>query len=215
MKKRILILILATTGLFSCKQNDKSTPDSAKDSESQKSLTNKSVYSTYKYTDSDGAHVTIQNSFPKGGMKYTDPTGKEYRYAIFWTQISNETNHPLEVRIDFPIHSYEVPSMPGSYFKILMPPNPMTSEKVSLFNYGLTDLEPFLDQNFDKSSSLKRIINPKKSSSFYVVLLSVTNGARGTLRTGLSIKGQNLFYKINDKEIHCGNINLENLILQQ
>ena len=48
-------------------------------------------------------------------------------------------------------------------------------------------------------------VNSKESSAFYVVTL-FNKGVDGTLRTGLSLNGQNLFYRINDKEIHCGMI---------
>jgi hypothetical protein len=71
---------------------------------------------------------------------------------------------------------------------------------------------------------LNRTINPKESSGFYVVIL-FNNGIAGPFRTGLSLKEQNLFYRIkigsksnaksNDKEIHCGSINLKNLMLQK
>jgi hypothetical protein len=65
---------------------------------------------------------------------------------------------------------------------------------------------------------LKRTIAPKGSSGFYVVILSLIEGAHGTMRTGLSLKGQGLFYRIkvdgsksnsksSDKEIYCGSIN--------
>jgi hypothetical protein len=74
---------------------------------------------------------------------------------------------------------------------------------------------------------LKRTIDPKESSGFYVAMLCLIEGAHGTLRTGLSLKGQNLFYRIsqytstsapsliNDKEIHCVSINLKKLMLQK
>ena len=132
------------------------------------------------------------------------------------------------MKIDFPVDSYEVPSLPGKYYKILVPPDTMTLDKESLFDSGLTDLKSFLDNNIHKSSSLKRTINPKESSGFYVLMLCLTEGAGGFLRTGLSLKGQNLFYRIsqytptpptlsliNEKEIHFGSINLKNLILQK
>jgi hypothetical protein len=61
---------------------------------------------------------------------------------------------------------------------------------------------------------LKRTINPKETSTFYVVTL-FNKGVDGILRTGLSLKEQNLFYRINDKEIHCGKINLKNVMLQK
>ena len=41
------------------------------------------------------------------------------------------------------------------------------------------------------------------------------DGVGGTLRTGLSLKGQNLFYRINDKEILCGKIDLTKLMLRK
>ena len=130
------------------------------------------------------------------------------------------------MKIEFPVDSYEVPSLPGKYFKILVPPDTMTLDKAPLFAYGLADLESFLDKSIHKPFSLNRTINPKESSGFYIVILSLIEGANGTMRTGLSLKGQNLFYRIkidgsksntktNDKEIHCGNINLKTLVLQK
>ena len=184
----------------------------------------KDIYTKYEYTDSIGKRLTIQNGFPRGGMKYTDPTREVYMYAIFWTRIINETDNPLELEIHFPVDSYEVPSLPGKYYKILVPPDTMTLDKFPLFYYGLTDLESFLDNSIHKPSSLKRTINPKESSGFYVVILCLVEGAHGTMRTGLSLKGQDLFYRIkndgsksnsksSDKEINCGSINLKNLML--
>lgn len=184
------------------------------------------IHSKYEYTDSIGKRLIIQNSFPKGGIKYTDSNGEVYVYAVFWTRIINETDNPLELKIDFPVNSYEVPSLPGKYYKILVPPDTMTLDKEPLFNHGLTHLECFLDKSIHKSSSLKRTINPKESSGFYVVMLCLVEGAHGTMRTELSLKGQDLFYRIkndgsksntksSDKEINCGSINLRSLMLQK
>jgi hypothetical protein len=157
----------------------------------------KGIDTKYEYTESNGARLIIQNGFPRGGMKYTDPNGETYVYAVFWTRIINETDNPLELKFDFPVNSYEVPSLPGKYYKILVPPDTMTLDKFPLFNYGLTDLESFLDNSIHKPSSLKRTINPKESSAFYVVILSLTTeSASGIIRTGLSLKGQDLFYRI-------------------
>ncbi len=180
---------------------------------------NETYHTKYEYTDSTGARLIIQNGFPRGGTKYTDPNGEVYGYVVFWTRIINETDNPIELKIDFPLDSYEVPSLPGKYFKILVPPDAMTRDKENLFNYGLTNLESFLDYSIHKPSSLKRTINPKESGGFYVVILCLIDGAHGTMRTGLSLKGQDLFYRIkvdgsnsksksSDKEIHCGSINL-------
>jgi len=104
----------------------------------------------------------------------------------------------------------------------------MTRDKEDLFGYGLTDLDSFLDNSIHKPSSLKRTINPKESSAFYVVKLSLTTEGGAILRTGLILKGQDLFYRvsvyknspapsslISEKEIPCGSINLKNLVLKK
>lgn len=161
----------------------------------------------YEYTDPAGKRLIIQNSFPRGGTKYTAPDGKVYGYTVFWTQIINETANPFELMIDFPADALELSSSAGSYFKLFLPSDTMTIEKEDLFNYGLPDLKPFLDKSLQKASSLKRTIHPKESGTFYVVTL-FNRGVDGVLRAGLSLKGQYLFYSVNDKEIHCGKINL-------
>ncbi|HEY4628076.1 MAG TPA: hypothetical protein VIH02_02200 [Flavobacterium sp.] len=222
MKKIIIVLILATTGLFSCKQSIKPKPDtvgienldSTRNVKSQKPSAKhneNNFYTKYEYNESNGERLIIQNSFPKSGINYTDPNGKKYRYAVFWTRITNETINPIELTIDFPLDSFEIPSSSGNYMKLLLPSDTMTIDKEPFYDYGLT-IKSFLDNNIHKSSSLKRTINPKDSSAFYVVTLS-NLGVDGTLRTGFSLKGQNLFYTINDKEILCGKIDLTKLML--
>jgi hypothetical protein len=216
--KKSLLLIIATVVLFSCKQANKSTPETI-DIETVNSVRK------YEYADSMGNRLIVQNSLSRG-IKYTDPTGKEYSKIMFWTRIINETDNPLELNIDFPAESYEVPSLPGKYFKILLPPDTMTLDKEPLQDYGMRDLKSFLDNSIHKPSSLKRTINSKESSGFYVLIL-FDKGVSGPTRTGLSIKGQNLFYKVtrytgkqgvslvDEKEIHCGSINLKNLVQQK
>lgn len=225
MKKSIILLIIVTTGLFSCRHGSRLKPDivdtktlnSTENLQNQKPSTKdyeKYIDTKYVYNNSTGSNLIIQNSLPRGGQKYTDPSGKVYIYAVFWTRIINETDNPLELKIEFPLDSQELPSSPSRYFKILLPSETMTLNKADSFNYGLTDLESFLDNSIHKPSSLKRTINPKESSGFYVVTL-FNKGVDGTLRTGLSLKQQNLFYRINDKEIHCGKINLKKLVLRK
>jgi hypothetical protein len=216
---KILVLILVTTGLFSCRQGSNSTPDtvdkktldSTKNVKSQKPTlehNGNNFYTKYEYNESNGTRLIIKNSFPKGGMNYTAPNGKKYIYAVFWTQITNETINPIELTIDFPLDSFEIPPSSGNYMKLLLPSDTMTIDKEPLYDYGLT-VKSFLDNNRHKSSSLKRTINPKGSSTFYVVALS-NRGVGGTIRTGLSLKSEKLFYRINNKEILCGKIDLTN-----
>ena len=191
MKKAIIILIMATTGFSSCKQRGKSTPDivdietsdSVKNVQNKKSFNDKDIYTKYVYIDSNGKNLIIKNGFPRGGMKYTDRNGDVYNYVVFWTQLINETDNPLELRMDFPVNSYKVPSSLGEYYKVLIPADTMTFEKFPLFLYGLTNLESYFDNNIHKSASLNRTINPKESNGFYIVILGLTEGAHGTMRS--------------------------------
>ncbi|GAB2539003.1 hypothetical protein [Rufibacter soli] len=215
------LFIIAIAGLLSCKQGSKSKTETV-EPETVNSARK------YEYVDSMGKHLIIENGGPKG-EQYIDPTGKEYFKTIFWTRITNETDHPLELKIGFPVNSYEVPGSIKSYYEILIPSDTMTIDKEPLYNFGMTDLKSYLDTHIHKPSSLKRTINPKKSSGFYVILLclktEITPGS--TLRTGLSLKGKNLIYKISrfaskadlslisEKEIHCGSITLKGLILNK
>ena len=65
-------------------------------------------------------------------MKYTNHNGDVYVYAVFWTRVINETDNSLELNIAFPVDSYEVPFLPGKYFKILIPPDTMKLNKEPL-----------------------------------------------------------------------------------
>ena len=223
MKKNTLLLIWLTFCLFSCNQNSKSTLE--KNNQSEKK-SDKNVYTKYKYTNSEGGSITIENSLPKGGMKYTDVKGEIYNYVVFWTRIMNQTDNTLKLNINFPLNSYKVPSLPGKYYEILIPSDTMTIEKSPLYLYGLTNFETFLNNNIHKESNLKRTINSKESTGFYVVMLCLSEGAHGTMRTELNLEEENLFYKVkvdgsntnnksSDKQIRCGNINLKNLTLQK
>mgnify|MGYP003608689025 CR=1 FL=1 len=233
MKKNIIILSFVTIGLFSCVQGSKSTPESVniETSKSVKNIQNdKNIYTKYEYADSKGGNLIIQNSFPKGGTKYIAPTGEVYYYTVFFTRIINETENPLELKIKFPADSYELLSLPGKHFKILLPPNKMSLDKEPMFNYGLTELESFLDNNRNKSSTLNSIINPKDSTCFYVLKLNISekSGLRnnGSIRAEFKLKNQDLYYKVkndgsktnsksSDIEINCGSINFKNVTLQK
>lgn len=223
--KKIILLICVIAVLFSCRLTNKSTPETAV-VETVNSVKNvqsdKDIYSKNEYTDSYGKNIIIENGYPRGGVKYIDPDGKECSYAVFWTRINNETDNPLELNIDLPINSYKISNFPGKYFKVLIPTDTLTLDKIPLINQ--TTLKSFLDNNIDKPSSFKRTINPKKSNGFYFVMLISTLEATGMTRTELNLKGQKLFYKISrysmtkpatiidEKEINCGSINLKNLV---
>lgn len=224
--RKTIILIIATTVLFSCGQDSKTssgtfargnkTSEPSEDIESQKRMTksnDKYIDTRYEYSDSNGKNLIIENSLPKGGQKYTDPNGEEYVYAIFWTKITNETANPFELSIEVPANQFKLASSPDNYFKIFLPSEKMTIDKAPLFNYGLTDLGAILDNKIKKSPSLQSTINARETSLFYVITL-FKKGVEGTVRAGLSIKDDKLYYKVNDKEIHFGQFDIKNLKLE-
>ena len=161
-------------------------------------------HTEFKYEDSLNKGISIQNSFPKGGLKYKALNGKDYIYLVFWTCIKNETDSDLALSIEFPIEPFTVPSSPEVNFNLYLPIEEMNLNKVPLFNYGL-DLKLFLDKNFEKSPELIKTIKPNESYSFYVVALS-DKGVDGVVRAGFALQKEKLIYKINDHEINCGRI---------
>jgi hypothetical protein len=218
----VYILFFVTFFLPSCGEQKKTNlPKVTIEPENRNTSSGKDeadFHTKYEYADSIGKRIIIQNGYPRGGIKYTDPSNNENSYAVFWTRIINETDNQLELNIDFPIKSYEISNFPGKYFKILVPDDTLSHDKVPILN--LPSLTSFLNKNINNPSSFKRTINPKQSSGFYFVMLINTLEATGMTRTGLSLKGQDLFYKISrhsnttlidEKEIQCGSINLKNL----
>jgi len=144
--------------------------------------------------DLSGGELIIQNSYPKGGSQYTDATGRTFNYVIFWTRVMNETADSIELTIKFPADSFPSTSSANSYVKVFLPPGKMTLEKESLFNYGITDFEPFLDAGFNKPTMLQVTLNPKRESIFYTAVLFYHIDF--PIRSAFIVKGEDLFYKI-------------------
>lgn len=213
MRKNLIIWILAITSLCSFGQRSNSrTGKVALESEIVDSTTNanreriliheleKYSYTDTTYASANGKGITIQNSLPKGGMiepdgtQYIDSSGKRYGFAAFWTRILNETNIPLELNINIPADSFAIFTPPDSYLRLLIPSQAVEFDKLSEFNYGLTDIKSYLDTNLGKTSLLQKTINPNEEHIFYIVTLSYQAG--GTPRAGLFLKEQDLYYKM-------------------
>lgn len=227
MRKNLIILILAANGLFSYGQIGKSKPDKVatdidasdstknKEQKTQTDIPNSFIESEFKFTDSAGKDVIIQNSKTKGGGNidgdrdlnavrgYDDSTGIHYAHAIWWTRIINETTSPLELSINFPADSLRIiPPPDNNYFRLFFPSDTMTVNKLSSYNYGITGLRSFFDSNFNKPTGLKTKINPNEEYFFYVTMLMQMPNQRdsqrweGPTRAGIVLKEQNLFYKV-------------------
>lgn len=214
MNKQLTILTLMIIGLCSCGQTNKITPvnndiDTEKNS-TQQPLQKPLTYSLDQHIDTDttyrnasGKGITIQNSFPKGGaplepggiIGYKDTNGIRYGNGNFWTRIVNTTDKALELSINFPTDSIKITPPPDSYFRLFLPPDTLTIDKVSKYNYGLEGLKTYLDNHFDDPAKLKKTIQPKEELMFYVTLLMHVPD-NGPVRTGFVLKGQKLFYRV-------------------
>ncbi len=223
MKTGLILLIIMSTGLFSCGQKNKSQNkitadieklDSIKITENKKPQADnlkRFIDTEYKYIDTIiGKSLIIQNSLPKGGLEYTAPNGKRYVYAIFWTRIINEADNPIELAIDVHATSFLRIDSPNNYFKIFVPNKRINFDKLSLLNFGIGDLGAILDDKLQKASSLQRTISPKNASSFYIITL-FSHGLDSPVRAGLSIKEGNLLYTVNGQEIQFGQINYKKM----
>ncbi len=161
----------------------------------------------YRYADSTGISVIVQNSLRKGGQ-YIDPTGKEFFSVIYWYRVINETATPLELSINFPADSFATSPSPDAYLKAFLPLDTMTLGKEGLHAYGATGLKSFLDTGLTKPTTLQRTIHPKDACLFYIGVLFYQ--AYAPARAELVIKGKDVFYKIGGIEIPCGQIAFKN-----
>ncbi len=213
-------------GLGSCGKDQKSTSDKVdiKTIRSTESIVistqqnsnkdyEKFIDTKFEYVDSIGRSLIIENSLPRGGLNYTDKYEKDYIYFIFWSKITNETNNCFEFKLEFSKDNYELPSSSDNKFKIMFAREKMEIDKLQLFDYGLSNLKMTLDNELQNSYKLQGTINSNETNSFYVIIL-FEKSLEEIVRTGLRLKDNNLYYRVNDKEIYSGKYNIKNLKLK-
>jgi hypothetical protein len=233
MKTSLIFLILVSLVFFCCGQRNRSvdekittqveavasrktkkskiiTFDPRSYTESDFQYTEEFIDTEFKYTDSTGNDIIIQNSFPKG-RDYYDSTGRYEGCRLFWTRIINETTSPIDLSIDFPAESFLIYNVPDAYFKLFLPPDTVSIDELSTYSWGISDLNSFLDTDIDKSILLDRTINPNEEYIFFTGLL-VPNG---TVRAGIVTQQQDLFYRVSidpfgSTKIPCGQIIVKN-----
>ena len=166
------------------------------------------IHTEAKYSDDIGNAMSITNSFPKGGGTYSDAAGNTYNYVNFWYRLTNMSEVPMEFKLEFPDKPLTFFPSPNSHIRIYLPSETMTSEKITMFDYGLSNLKGYLDAKFDEPSQLEKTIKPKEEFMFYVSILIYQ--AQGSARASLVLKENNLFYHIrmdpNSDVIPCGQI---------
>ncbi|UKN02274.1 hypothetical protein K6119_01915 [Paracrocinitomix mangrovi] len=161
------------------------------------------IFSTYDYAYLSGKKLVVQNSVPKGGLKYTTDNTNKF-YAVFWSRIINETNHSFQLRMNFSADSSVLYTSPYTYFNLYLPSAKMKEVSLDEFNYGL-DLKSFLDENINKPTELNRKVHSNESFSFYVVAV-FNRGVQGTLRSEITLQDQSIYYTVNEKKMQIGSI---------
>ncbi|SFU66799.1 hypothetical protein SAMN05216480_11265 [Pustulibacterium marinum] len=164
-------------------------------------LIGQEFHTEYHYPTNAGESILIQNSYPKGGLDYTDAYGKTYAYFVFWTQVTNKTSKPLQLSVDFPL---ETSSVNPTYFQLYVPEISMTLENIQKFDYGL-DVSAYLNQQLGQKSDKVTHIAPGKTSMFYVVALSEER-ISGVARAGFQLEGKQLVYTINTQKTNSGTL---------
>ena len=162
----------------------------------------------YSETTSNG--VIIQNSFPKGGF-YPGPIEKyfNYSYLVFFHRITNKTESPFEIEVNFSGDSIAIPNSPDTFMKLFLPQDTMTIEKESLISYGVTELE-----SLDSPTCFHKTLNPEEECLFYTVAIFYQTKTdewsqeRGCNRAEFVLDDQNLIYKIPPQKnsLFCGTI---------
>ena len=161
-------------------------------------------HTKFTYTDTINNGITIQNSYPRGGLGYKAPNGKGYAYVVFWTRITNHTAADLKLHINFPVTPILIPSAPDILFNVYVPEEEMSLKKEEMTDYGL-DLTAFLDDQIDMPTEVSKIICAGEASLLYSVVTS-SEGVNGVMRTGFELQKQDLYYRINGHKFYCGTI---------
>lgn len=236
MKKTLILYIIATVSLFSCKKDSKSAKENIQSNykplnwnetstkeRSPSIFDNQYIHTHFEYEDSSGNTFSIENSLPRGGHRYTDPEGKSFVYTIYWTRLSNQSADPLEVKINFPADSISLTASSDIFFKLVLPPNKVGTAQKALINHKMPGTKPDISDRDPVYNyglmDLKSVLDQRlhKPSSFhrilqpndtvsFYVITLFNKGVKGVVRTGLSLEEEALFYTVNGKKILVGDI---------
>jgi hypothetical protein len=150
------------------------------------------------------------HSFPRGGG-VVHKNGNEYSYVVFWTRLLNQSATPIELKVKFPAVTYF--KSPESYIHVVLPKEKMSLDKVQVFDYGLTNLQAFFNDESNQLSVLQKKIQPNEEYIFYTAVFIHIEGW-GPSRAKFELKDQDLFYKISMASdtamIPCGSLYFKN-----
>ncbi len=173
-------------------------------------FTNAQEFNTKWYSETTVNDVTIQNSYPKGGL-YKAPVadGFNHSYLVFYTRMINNSSNSIDIKIDFSGDSIPIPNSPNTYLKLFLPKDKMTPEKQSAFSYGVTELE-----SLHEPTSFQKTLKDQDECLFYVVAFFYQTNVyaeeedKGGNRGEFYLDGQTLYYRMlpQIEALPCGTI---------
>lgn len=161
------------------------------------------VHTRFVYPDTGQQQWVIENSLPRGGFQVTDSYGQRWRYAIFWSRIYNGSTGDFTFSLDFGHDKRMIPAVPANYFRVVLPAVKMSITHSPQFNYGLSNIDSLIAQPRQQRTALRSVIPPGEAATFAVVVL-LHRWVDGTVRAGLSLRGDELYYRVNEQVFAVG-----------
>lgn len=128
----------------------------------------------------------------------------------------NDTVVPAELTINFLSDSVALLPESENYLRVFLFPDTMTPDTMQeVYNFGVTGIESFLDNELNKPTILKTTIQPEEEHILYIGVLFNTDGLVGLTRAKLFINGQNIndsFLPVNSRKTSTKNRNELDLI---
>ena len=93
-----------------------------------------------------------------------DKNGKKYGYRVFWTRIRNKSRTLINFKVKFPDATFF--KSVDHQIKISLTNESMTLGKTQLYDYGLTNIKPLVNENFNPVNSLQKRINLQEEYFF-------------------------------------------------
>ncbi len=128
--------------------------------------------------------IEIVNSGPRGGVY--NSRFKSYDYRLFRVQLRNDTASPFELNIKFPNKPTVLFPDTNQFVNVFLFPDDLTPDTVQdVYNFGIRNLESFLDSSLNKPIELMKLIKPNE---VHIIYIGVITGELA--RAKLFIKGQ-------------------------
>ena len=134
--------------------------------------------------------MSLETHGPRGGA-FVASSGNEVSFRIFRVQLSNDSNRPIDLKLDLP--SGPVALAPDSSVRLRLfffPKALAPGEAVDANNFGIHGVERYLDSDVVGDSTLEESIAPGATQWFYLGVVFESELDNGLTRAGLFVEGE-------------------------